>query len=107
MNAVWEIEFLGIITNYLKMCLSLPQQKMLKIQSQCHDIHAKGQVFRSSCLNNSVSFASSDGFLISLGAVNKSIESNSVLSSDCIPQQQFKERTSVVDPKSKFSMGVT
>ena len=30
--------------NSLKMCLSLPQDKVLKIQNQCQDVHAKGQV---------------------------------------------------------------
>ena len=30
--------------NYLKMCLSLPQEKVLKIESQCQDVHAKRQV---------------------------------------------------------------
>ena len=58
------------------------------------------KVVRPSCLNNSGSFASSDEFSISLATANKSIESNSVLSSKCISQQQFKGGTSVVDPKS-------
>ena len=31
----------GTITS-LKMCLSLPQEKVLKIQNQCQDVNAKG-----------------------------------------------------------------
>ena len=54
-------------------------------------------IVRPSCLNNSGSFASSDEWSISL-ATNKSIESNSMLTSNCTPQQQFKGRTSMVDP---------
>ena len=42
LNPVQEIDFLRVTINYLKMCLSLPQ--VLKIQSQCQDVHAKGQV---------------------------------------------------------------
>ena len=30
--------------NSLKVCLSLPQEKVIKIRSQCKDVHAKGQV---------------------------------------------------------------
>ena len=37
---------------------------------------------------------------LSSTTANKSTEINSILSSDCIPQQQFKKGTSVVDPKS-------
>ena len=44
LNPVQEIEFLGVTINSLKMCVSLPQEKMLKIQSQCQDVHGKGQV---------------------------------------------------------------
>ena len=51
---------------------------VLKIQSQCQEYE----------------------FSISLATPNKSIESNTLLSSDCIPQQQFKRGISVVDPKS-------
>ena len=43
MTPVQEIEFLGVTINSLKMCLSLPQE-VLKFQSQCQDVHAKGQV---------------------------------------------------------------
>ena len=57
------------------------------------------KIVRPSCLNNSGSFASSDEFSISSAVANKSIESNSMLSSNCIPQQQFKGGTSWVDPK--------
>ena len=46
LNPVQEIDFLGVTTNSLKMCLSLPQEKVLKIQSQYQDVHAKGQVTR-------------------------------------------------------------
>ena len=55
-------------------------------------------IVRPSCLNNSGSFASSDEWSISLATTNKSIESNSMLTSSCTPQQQFKGRTSMVDP---------
>ena len=58
------------------------------------------KIVRLSCLNNSGSFASSDEFLTSSVTANKSIESNSMLSSNFIPQQQFKGGTSVVDPKA-------
>ena len=61
---------------------------MLKIQSQGQDIHAKGQT------------NSSDEFSISSATANRNIDSNLMLLSDCIPQQQFKGGTSVVDPKS-------
>ena len=44
LNPVQEIEFLGVRINSLKMCLSFPKEKVLKIQSQCQDVHAKGQV---------------------------------------------------------------
>ena len=44
MSPVQEIEFLGVTINSLKMFLSLPQEKVLKIQSQCQDVYAKGQV---------------------------------------------------------------
>ena len=44
LSPVQEIEFLGVTINSLKMCLSLTQEKVLKIQSQCQDVHAKGQV---------------------------------------------------------------
>ena len=46
LNPVQEIDFLGVTTNSLKMCLSLPQEKVLKIQSQYQDVYAKGQVTR-------------------------------------------------------------
>ena len=69
-------------------------------QRSC-DISRTNKIVRSSCLNNSGSFVSSDGFSICSAASNKSIESNSVLSSDyIIPQQQFRGGTSVLDPKS-------
>ena len=44
LSPVQEIEFLGVTINSLKMFLSLPQKKVLKIQSQCQDVYAKGQV---------------------------------------------------------------
>ena len=44
LNPVQEIDFLGVTIHFLKMCLSLPQEKVLKIQNQCQDAHAKGQV---------------------------------------------------------------
>ena len=44
MNPVKGIELLGVTIDSLKMCLSLPQTKVLKLQSQCQDVHAKGQV---------------------------------------------------------------
>ena len=69
-------------------------------QRSC-DISRTNKIVRSSCLNNSGSFVSSDGFSICSAASNKSIESNSVLLSDyIIPQQQFRGGTSVLDPKS-------
>ena len=68
-------------------------------QRSC-DSSRTNKIVRPSCLNNSVSFASSDEFTISSVTANKRIESNSMLSSNCIPQQQFKGRTSVVDPKT-------
>ena len=43
LDTIQEIEFLGVTINSLKMCLSLPQEKVLKIQSQWQDIRAKGQ----------------------------------------------------------------
>ena len=62
LNLVQKIEFLGITINSLKMCLSLPQE-VLKIQSQCQDIHTKSHVtvhkLTKFCLNNPGSFASS------------------------------------------------
>ena len=64
------------------------------------DSSRTNKIVRPSCLNNSGSFAGSDDFSISSATVNKSIESNSMLSSNCIPQQQFKGGTSVGDPKS-------
>ena len=88
------------------MCLFLPHEKVLKTQSLFQHIHAKSQVTvheltkRSSCLLKSVSFVSFDEFLVSSVTGNKSIESNSVLSSNCIPRQQFKGGTSMIDPKS-------
>ena len=108
MNPVQEIEFLGTTISSLKICLSLPQEKVLKIQSQCQDVLAKDQVtvsqtnkiVRPSCLNISGSFASSDEYSISSATANKSIESYSLLSNNCIRQQEFKGGTSVVDPKS-------
>ena len=44
LNPVQEIGFLGAAINSLKMCLSLLQEKVLRFQSQCQDIRAKGQV---------------------------------------------------------------
>ena len=44
LNSVLKIEFLGVTINSLKMCLSLTLEKVLKSQSQCQDVHAKGQV---------------------------------------------------------------
>ena len=64
------------------------------------DSSLTNKIVRSSCLNNSGSFASSTECSISSATANKSIESNSMLSSNCITQQQFKGGTSVVDPKS-------
>ena len=54
------------------------------------DSSRNNKIVRPSCLNNSGSFAGSDEFSISSATVNKSIESNSILSSNCNPQQQFK-----------------
>ena len=39
---VQEIGFFGVTINTLMICPSLAQEKVLKIQSQCQDIHAKG-----------------------------------------------------------------
>ena len=64
------------------------------------DFARTNKIVTSSCLNNSGSFASSDEFSISSATANKSIESNSMLSRNCITQPQFKGGTSVVDPKS-------
>ena len=62
LNLVQKIEFLGITINSLKMCLSLSQE-VLKIQSQCQDIHTKSHVtvlkLTKFCLNNPGSFANS------------------------------------------------
>ena len=44
LNPVKGIELLRVTIDSLKMCLSLPQTKVLKLQSQCQDAHAKGQV---------------------------------------------------------------
>ena len=44
LNPVQQRGYFGVTINFLKMCLSLPQKKVLEIQSQCQDIHAKGQV---------------------------------------------------------------
>ena len=54
---------------------------------------------RSYCLNKSSSSANSDKFSKSSTSANESIESNSMLSSDCIRQQQFIGGTSVAEPK--------
>ena len=40
LNPVQDVEFIGVTINSFKMCLYLPQEKVLKIQ----DIHATGQV---------------------------------------------------------------
>ena len=90
------------------MCLSLPQEKVLKIQNQCQDVHAKGQVTINELtkllglLASKVQavFTSSGKCSICSATANKSIESNSMLSSICITQHQFKGGTSVVDPES-------
>ena len=106
LNSVQEIEFLGVTINSLKMCLSLPQgDKNLESLSGCScqrsgDSSGTNKIVRSSCLKNLGSFASSGECSVSSAKANKSIESNSMLSSNCITQQQFKGGTSVVDPKS-------
>ena len=43
LNTVWDIKLLGLTINSLMMCLFLPQEKELKIPSQCQDIHARRQ----------------------------------------------------------------
>ena len=108
LNLVQETEFLGAAIISLKMYLSLRQENLLKIQSQCHDIHAKGQVTAHKLtellglqtLTIQAVFASSDEISTPSATASKSIESNSILSSDCIPQQQFQGGTSMVNPKS-------
>ena len=106
LNPVQEIEFLGVTINSLKMCLSLPQE-VLKIKSQCQDIHSKGhatvheltellgflpQQFRK--LSAQINFEYLQQQQI------KALRETQKLSSNCIPLQQFKGRTSVMDPKS-------
>ena len=63
------------------------------------DSSRTNKILSISCLNSPGSFASSYEFSIS-SATTKSTESNSMLSSGCIPQKEFRGGTSVVDPKS-------
>ena len=71
LNPVREIVFLGVTINSLKMSLSLPQEKVLKIQSQCQGVLASNdclrnnKIVRPSCLNILGSFASPDESFIS------------------------------------------
>ena len=44
LNPVQEIEFLGLTVNSVKMTLSLPEQRIKRIQDQCQDLHVKGFV---------------------------------------------------------------
>ena len=81
MNPVQEIDFLGITIHSLKMCLSLPQKKVLKIYEsvsrylwqRSNDSSRTNKIDRSFCFCNSDSFDSSDEFSISSAATNKSI----------------------------------
>ena len=80
MNPVQEIDFLGVTINSLKRRLSLPKEKVLKIQEsvsryscqRSNDSSRTNKIVRSSCFNNSGSFGSSDEFSISSAATNKS-----------------------------------
>ena len=108
LNLVQEIEFLGGDNKFFEdVSVFAPREGVKNSESvsgcSCQrpgDNSRTHKIVRSSCLNNSGSFASSGECLISSATANKSIESNSVLSSICITQQQFKGGTSVVDPKS-------
>ena len=42
LDPIQEIEFLGVTISSFKICLSLPQEKVLKIQSQWQDVRPKG-----------------------------------------------------------------
>ena len=71
LNPAREIVFLGVTISSLKMCLYLPQEKVLKIQSQCQDVLTSNdclrnnKIVRPSCLNILGSFASPDESFIS------------------------------------------
>ena len=82
LNPLQEIEFLGVTMNSLKMYLSLPPE-VLKIQSQCQNIHSKGHAtvhklakllgLLASTIQATVS---SDEFSITSATANKSVERN-------------------------------
>ena len=44
LNPVQEIKFLGLTLNYVKMTLSLPEQRIKRIQDQGQDLYVKGFV---------------------------------------------------------------
>ena len=111
LNPVQEIEFLGVTINSLKMCLSSPQE-VLKIKSQCQDIHSKGyatvheliellgflpQQFRKLSAQMNFEYLQQQQI--------KALTETQKLSSNCIPQQQFK-RTNLSDGSkiSRFSV---
>ena len=94
-----------IPVHVLRMSVSLPQgvensESMLGYLCQRSGGSSQNnKTVRSYCLNKSSSSANSDKFSTSSTSANESIESNSMLSSDCIRQQQFKGGTSVAEPK--------
>ena len=63
------------------------------------DSSLTNKILSISCLISPGSFASSYKLSISSATI-QSNKSNSMLSSGCIPQQEFRGGTSVVDPKS-------
>ena len=42
LNPVQEIEFLGLTVTSVNTTLSLPEQKVKRIQDQCQDLYVKG-----------------------------------------------------------------
>ena len=93
------------------MSLSLPQgvensESMLGYLCQRSGGSSQNnKTVRSYCFNKSSSSANSDKFSTSSTSANESIESNSMLSSDCIRQQQFKGGTSVAEPNMQIFDG--
>ena len=82
MNPLQEIEFLGVTMNSLKMYLSLPPE-VLKIQSQCQNIHSKGHAtvhelteLLGLLVSTIQATVSSDEFSITSATANKSVERN-------------------------------
>ena len=81
--------------NSLKMCLSLPQEKVIKIQSQCLDVHAKGQVTVHE-LTKLLGLLASTIQVVLPAQVNVRYLQQLQIKA----LRAFKRGTSVVDPKS-------